>query len=70
MLLKKILVIPFLFLPLLALPANWPVVEGDFPDGAKILYQCQGQFEGNIPFVFQTPDGKGYRGTLTCGKEI
>jgi len=71
MLSKKILVGIILSLACIAgFTASWPVIEGTFEDGTKMLYQCQGKYEGKIPFLIELPDGHQYKGIIVCGTEI
>jgi len=38
---------------------------GSFPDGAKILYLCEGK--SSVKFLFITPEKKTYTAELFCG---
>lgn len=43
------------------------VESGGWPDGSKFAWQCHPKASGLVKFVFVTPDGKAYEGTLSCG---
>ena len=61
----------FLLISLLALgpvtgfAAQAEVREGSYPDGAKMLYLCEGR--SSVKFMLTLPDGKVYQGELFCG---
>jgi hypothetical protein len=46
------------------------VQVGQWPDGAKMAFQCQPGTSGKIKFLFLTPDGTEYTGVMSCGTSI
>jgi len=43
---------------------------GEWPDGHKVVWQCQKGAAGTVKFVFITPDGNQYFGALSCGTPV
>jgi hypothetical protein len=46
------------------------VQVGQWPDGAKMAFQCQHGTSGKVKFLFLTPDGQEYTGVISCGTSL
>jgi len=46
------------------------VFQGGWEDGVEIQWACPTKTKGAIPFAIKLPDGKIYRGVLSCGQPV
>lgn len=50
--------------------ANNDVQVGGWEDGTKMLWLCHPKANGSVLFEVHMPEGRVYRGTLSCGEPI
>ena len=58
------------FLAALATAANTPtnpILQGEFEDGAKLLWQCRPSAFGTVDIVFVSKTGQSYTASIKCG---
>jgi hypothetical protein len=59
------------FLAALATAAvNNPVYQGEFPNGARLIWQCQPGATGTVKLAFVQPDGQSYEAEVRCGVSV
>lgn len=46
------------------------VQQGQWEDGAALLWQCSNKQNISVIFAFKTKEGQVYQGRLTCGETI
>lgn len=49
---------------------NNPVYQGEFPNGARLIWQCAPGATGNVKLAFVQPDGQSYEAEIRCGQTI
>lgn len=65
MLFKLLLASALAVAPVLAMTQE--VESGQWPDGYKLMWQCQKGASGVVKFVFISPTGEAHQGQLSCG---